>query len=475
MKNRSKVNRNNKLNKFKFAIVFIALSFLSVALILFINFRMITVELNGSKELSIEVFSEYNDAGFIVKKGKKEYKNYTEDIKCDVDTNVLGKYNCEYNIKVVGKSYNLKRIVNVIDSTKPVIEVNVDKLTKKYCDGTFAEEFSYIGTDNYDGNITDSIIVEETDSEYILKLTDSSNNETSISIPIVKESKPDSYISLNGSKNIQLTVGSTYNESGASIYDGCGKKMNYNINIEGSVNTNVVGSYTIKYTANVDGKILSATRTINVNNPSGKGKIVYLTFDDGPGGYTQSILNTLDKYGVKATFFVTNQFPKYQYLIGEEARRGHAVGIHTYSHKWSIYDSVDAYMNDFNAISDIIVSETGIKPYIFRFPGGSSNTVSKGHSIGIVSTLANKLVNEGYAYFDWNVGSGDSDGASVSKIISNVKSGMQSHNTSVVLMHDIKKNTASALDDILSYGVNNGYTFKTLNTSSYGAHHKIAN
>ena len=68
-------------------------------------------------------------------------------------------------------------------------------------------------------------------------------------------------------------------------------------------------------------------------NPNNGVKTVYLTFDDGPSQYTSQILNILDSYGVKATFFVTNG-GKYNYLMKEMVNRGHAIGLQTYSHDY---------------------------------------------------------------------------------------------------------------------------------------------
>jgi peptidoglycan/xylan/chitin deacetylase (PgdA/CDA1 family) len=70
----------------------------------------------------------------------------------------------------------------------------------------------------------------------------------------------------------------------------------------------------------------------SLNNESFKdvppnGKTVYLTFDDGPGAYTQEVLNHLDRYGVKATFFVTNQFTRYQNLLKTLADSGYQVRL----------------------------------------------------------------------------------------------------------------------------------------------------
>ena len=82
-----------------------------------------------------------------------------------------------------------------------------------------------------------------------------------------------------------------------------------------------------------------------------KGKVVYLTFDDGPSIYTNDILNTLDKYNVKATFFVTCS-GDINGLAKKILDKGHTLALHTCTHKYSnIYSSEDAYFNDLNEIS----------------------------------------------------------------------------------------------------------------------------
>ena len=61
----------------------------------------------------------------------------------------------------------------------------------------------------------------------------------------------------------------------------------------------------------------------------------------------------------KQQFFVTNQFPKYIHLLSREAEEGHTVAVHTLTHKWSIYQSVETYMKDFNDMNDIVQKYTG--------------------------------------------------------------------------------------------------------------------
>ena len=82
-----------------------------------------------------------------------------------------------------------------------------------------------------------------------------------------------------------------------------------------------------------------------------------------------------------------------------------------------------------------------------------------------MSRLVNDVESKGYSYFDWNVDSRDAEGKSSSEIYKYVTGGLSKSNGNVVLMHDIKTTTANAIEDIIKYGLNNGYTFKVLNSS----------
>ena len=204
-------------------------------------------------------------------------------------------------------------------------------------------------------------------------------------------------------------------------------------------------------------------------------KVIYLTFDDGPGIYTEELLNILDKYNVKATFFVTAQFTKFLPLLTREAESGHTVALHTKTHNWNLYRSFENYYKDFTDMNKIIEEYTGKKTKLFRFPGGGSNTISKGKSTGIINYIASKMQSGGYTYFDWNVDSGDAAGANSKKIYENVINGVSSRNYSVVLMHDIKRPTIDTIESIIVWGLNNGYTFKTLSSDSPTVHHHVNN
>lgn len=207
-----------------------------------------------------------------------------------------------------------------------------------------------------------------------------------------------------------------------------------------------------------------------------KGKTVYLTFDDGPSQYTPQILDILDKYGVKATFFVKNG-GKYNYLMKEAVDRGHQIALHTYCHDYGkIYSSDKAFLDDLNKISNLVQTQTGVKTMLMRFPGGSSNTVSRKYSKGIMTRMTGKVTEMGYTYFDWNASNGDADGATtVSEQLKYCSQYPKSASNIIVLMHDTKKATMESLPKIIEYYQSCGMKFATLTPSTPPAHHRVQN
>ncbi len=466
------------MKKVVLVIIIVFLISLGIGAYLLLFNDHIELILNGEKEITIEVNNEYKDLGITLKNNNKEIPNnkYTINKKDNLDTNKTGNYYIEYTINYKNKDYNITRNIKVVDTTPPTIEVNMEEVQKDYCTNKISSDLKYTANDNYDGDITDKIETIEENDNIILKVKDSSNNETTKIIKINYKEKPSNKFTLNGNNKVYVPINGTYKESGTKYTDGCGNKLNDKVKITGEVNTKELGTYKLTYEVN-DEKTL--TRNIIVYDPSTNiktsSKVIYLTFDDGPGYYTNKILNILDKYNVKATFFVTHQFPSYLSLIKTEHEKGHTVALHTYTHKYDIYTSVDTYLNDFNKMNEVIKEYTGSYTKLFRFPGGSSNTVSKSYNKGIMTTLANKMQEDGYVYFDWNVSSGDASGAGSSKIYNNVINGVKKCDKCVVLMHDIKSTTANALDDILNTLTSNGYTFDSLNENSPTAHHGINN
>lgn len=206
-------------------------------------------------------------------------------------------------------------------------------------------------------------------------------------------------------------------------------------------------------------------------------KTVYLTFDDGPSENTQKVLDILDKYNAKATFFVTGTNEEYYSLIKEAHDAGHTIGLHSFVHEYDqIYNSSSAYFDDLKKIEDLVYDQIGFVPKYIRFPGGSSNNVSKKYCYKIMSKLTKEVINRGYQYYDWNEDSEDGSGAlSVKQLIKNATAAKD--NNIILLFHDAngKENSIEALESVIKYYQSRGYVFKGIDDSSYVVHHSVSN
>ncbi len=220
-----------------------------------------------------------------------------------------------------------------------------------------------------------------------------------------------------------------------------------------------------------------ALRNINQADAATSG-ICYLTFDDGPSDNTLKILDILDSYGIKATFFVVGT-AKTEYMP-QIVTRGHAIGLHSTTHNYStIYADVNSYLADVQQISDIVYNTTGVRSNIIRFPGGSSNMVSAQYCKGIMSDLTVRMPQLGYSYYDWNVSSGDASAARVpaATIVNNVLKGAKGKNSICVLMHDTgaKTTTVESLPAIIEGLDAMGFRFAPLTAEVYGYHQAVNN
>lgn len=192
--------------------------------------------------------------------------------------------------------------------------------------------------------------------------------------------------------------------------------------------------------------------------------IAYLTFDDGPSDNTLKLLDVLDKYNVKATFFV-NYKPGYDNVYKEIVKRGHVLANHTYDHNYKeIYSSPDAFIANILKLDKKLEEITGVAPSkILRFPGGSNTDfITKANADKIKA----KLSDLGYVYFDWNVDSTDASAQTQPKnaVLSGVLKGVDYVNTANILMHDtnMKYTTLEAMPEIIEGLKAKGYRFKPL-------------
>lgn len=203
-------------------------------------------------------------------------------------------------------------------------------------------------------------------------------------------------------------------------------------------------------------------------------KTVYLTFDDGPSYLTSQVLDVLDQYGVKATFFVTYQ-PDYADMYKEIVARGHVIGVHSTTHVYNdIYASYESWLQDFTQIYNYIYGQIGIYPSVYRFPGGSYGNSCKSHPEVMEQAIA-YLGSLGMEYFDWNVSSGDGGYVTAYQVYRNVTDNIQNRHLPIILMHDgaKKENTLAALPDVLKQLKEWGYTFETLSPEVLPIHQGI--
>ncbi|MFP4456598.1 MAG: polysaccharide deacetylase family protein [Clostridia bacterium] len=203
-----------------------------------------------------------------------------------------------------------------------------------------------------------------------------------------------------------------------------------------------------------------------------KDKTVYLTFDDGPSFNTNKVLDILNEYNVKGSFFVVGRNdPKSLDIYKRIVEEGHALGNHTYSHIYkNIYSNVDIFMSDIYRLENLIYEATEYETRLFRFPGGSS---TKHLENSKYKPFINRLLNEGYQYFDWNVDSGDAlqNPLNASEIIQRTITNARKQKHAIVLMHE-KETTLEALPIIIEYLKDLGYKFERLTLDSFYVHHR---
>lgn len=212
-----------------------------------------------------------------------------------------------------------------------------------------------------------------------------------------------------------------YNDRGVAY----GQKNYYRIS--------VTGSNLISYSTSIYG--------IDPNKPA-----VALTYDDGPyTPVTNRILDVLEKYDSRATFFVVgSRVNTYADCIRREAALGCEIANHTYNHTILTSAKNDVIKSEIQRTNDAVKKITGKAPTIVRAPGGSVNSRVK-------SVVGYPLVNWSVDTLDWKNSSGV-----VSIVKNNVKDG------SIVLMHDLYGTTAAATEVLVPWLVNQGYQLVTV-------------
>ena len=397
-----------------------------------------------------------------------------------VSDDTIGTYVLTYRAEYGFWTAQTTRKVHVLDRVKPRILLLGDPGTYVLPGEGYFEE-GYIAKDNYDGDLTDKVEVTKFHNRWVYSVTDSSGNRTEVTRELTYYDPVHPTITLLGDAEITLEAGTSFKDPGYTASDNLDGDLTDQVEVSGKVNYYQAGTYTLTYSVkDAFGNVSTASRIIRITGSSQPeivtpaGKVIYLTFDDGPGPYTRDLLAVLKKYNVKATFFVIST--KYFDVVKDIVKDGHSIGIHCYTHDYDkIYASEDAYFRDLRKIQDKIEDYTGVRTTLVRFPGGSSNTASRFNK-GIMTRLTKALHDMGYQYYDWNVDSYDAGGAKdADSVVELVKRGVQEQNISIVLQHDIKKFSVDAVEDIIKWGLRNGYRFLPLDPTSPNAHHGVQN
>ena len=458
----------------------------------FVAFRVnrfsLELALTGEPKLQLEYGDSFTEPGVTpILRGTLFLKEgYTPDKleihrETDLNEGKLGKYTITYSTEFLNCTAEARREIRVIDTKAPTITLKEDP-EGSLVEGVIYQEAGFTATDNYDGDITDRVVRTEEPGLVTYAVTDSSGNPAVAQrkIPLRDMILPE--IQLEGGEDYVITLGTRYEEPGFTATDNVDGDVTAMVQVEGEVDWLTAGTYPITYTVTDSCENTTVvTRNVEVavqpwqDTVYPEGKVVYLTFDDGPSAYTAELLDVLDAYGAKATFFVVGSGSGN--MMRQIVKRGHSIGIHAVNHEYGkLYASPEAYFDDLMKMQSIIYDNTGVKTTLMRFPGGSSNLVSRHSCEGIMTFLTQAVQDAGFQYFDWNVYSGDAgETKRTEKVVDNVIAGIQEHRVSIVLQHDIHKYSVDAVEDILRWGKRNGYKFLALQSDSPGFHHDLNN
>lgn len=475
--------------------LWVALIFLTVVLaacaagyyLFFINQFSLSVIMLGEENLVLEYGDHYQEPGAkVVFVGTKLWKDGIASdkmelrIETDLREEVLGSYSVNYLADFYGWEATACRNIRVVDTQSPVITL-VDESDETILPGQHYVEEGFSAHDNYDGDITGWVRTFEDMGVITYVAVDSSGNlaYAQREIPYYDPVPPE--IHLREGEYLSISAGTYFIEPGYTAEDNADGDITEKVTVEGDVVWYQPGKYPITYSVtDIYGNETVVIRTVEVTavpRPEivyPQRRTIFLTFDDGPGSQTGKLLDVLKKYGVKATFFVTDT--GYNAMMARIVREGHSIGIHSRTHDYgSIYFSPESFFEDLYGMQEIIYQNTGVKTTLMRFPGGGSNLVSR-FNPGIMTILTEAVQDAGFQYFDWNVDSMDAGGAKKREdIVKNVTEYLQKQPVSVVLQHDIHDYSVDAVEEIILWGLNRGYEFQALNSTSPGFHHTVLN
>ena len=238
-----------------------------------------TITILGGNQITIEAGSSYIDAGATAT------DNYNNDVTADitvtntVDPNIIGSYTVTYTVSdASGNQATAVRTVIVEDSTPPSITL-VGSNPVSVEAGSSYSDAGATATDSYDGDLTSSIATNNnvdinTVGSYTVTytVTDSSGNTATATRTVNVADTTAPVITISGANPVDVDLGTTYNDAGASATDANDGDLTSSITVSSNVDTSTVGTYTVTYTvSDAAGNQATETRTVNVvdnNNPT---------------------------------------------------------------------------------------------------------------------------------------------------------------------------------------------------------------
>ncbi len=281
-------------------------------------------------------------------------------------------------------------------------------------------------------------------------------------------------IALLGPDPFCWPCGVPFEEPGFQVWDEDGIREDAELRVVGDITVWRAGDYTLRYEL-TDGEavIASAERTVRIVPQSlpeivqpPKGTIC-LSFDDGPCEDTAEVLDILAKYDVKACFFIVGNQTKYLNILPRIAAEGHTIGIHCYDHRsyGMLYRDAEHYFSDLMHTQEIVREYTGQSAHVVRFPGGSLTAgFLAGTLPGGYEELYAMLADLGMREYDWNV-QPESGEKTVEGTIIAFTHPRAPYEYAVVLQHDVRRFSVKALERMIQWALEEGYTFAALDES----------
>lgn len=434
------------------------------------------------KEIHLGLYDEVKPFDYIAEVNHMNIKEIKQTN--NVNNEKLGKYQIRYtyqektfvlNIYIDDKmppqfeTINAKILRNETVNPETLVKnIQDDSKTKVY----FKEDYLFNELKTY---------------RVVVIVEDKYGNKTEKNAYVLVEEKDSEAPTIKGIEKLTVLQGDDVDlKAGVIVKDDHDKNPTLAID-DSSLNLSEIGEYDVAYRVKDDAKneevyirkIEVLSRYDNREASRDGVKTCYLTFDDGPSANTEKILEILDEYHIKATFFVTGTSPNDYHFIKKAYEQGHTIGLHTYSHDYEkIYSSLRNYISDLNEIKEIVYQQTGKYSKIIRFPGGSSNLVSRKYNVGIMKRLTKRVIDLGYQYYDWTSINGDGENIkTVSGLKKKAIEEIGDKEDIMFLMHDSAtcEATVKSLPSILDYLIKKGYQFKAIEENAPTYHHSVQN